>query len=581
MFIDTPSGERIQQLSQVYLGFHEDFVYNPLIAKQQEKCLDINNIPEKWNNPPLIFCYSHRIQDLTKKLETIQNTCIFLFTNSDQNMTYDICKPLLEFDRIKHIFCQNIQFMHEKASFIPIGLANTQWSHGNPEFIKMVNRPINKTSYIFSSFNVSTNTNIREGCLNKIENLNIENKHFSDQESYVNSLASHNFSICPEGNGTDTHRFWESLFVETVPIVTRSPLTEQIYASGIPCVLIDSWETFDINSLPDYSLFKFDETYYNNISFAQVRTDILNKVASLYSSMNVVLSFIGNMPKYTIECIQQLRLFFDGPIYLIYSLIDPSIKTVLDTFRIIYIDYKEVESERFNITSTNKSFCVVDRLNDRKELFKRSYERLYLLDNLLLKYNLTNVWFMEIDILMYCNPNIFTATLQLVPYVYCYHKENHCSSAILYVRDYLSLQPILDSLDQYSNGFMSEMIALNFHYSKNANDILFPLITPYTENIKYWEFYSAFHTFIFDGATIGQYLFGVDPVNNNNTITRNDSSKLDGHVKIWNHGTFEWYKNNKGLNIPYFKTDNTLVPIANLHIHSKDLISAISYDYNN
>jgi hypothetical protein len=139
MFIDTPSGERIQQLSQVYLGFHEDFVYNPLIAKQQEKCLDINNIPEKWNNPPLIFCYSHRIQDLTKKLETIQNTCIFLFTNSDQNMTYDICKPLLEFDRIKHIFCQNIQFMHEKASFIPIGLANTQWSHGNPEFIKMVN----------------------------------------------------------------------------------------------------------------------------------------------------------------------------------------------------------------------------------------------------------------------------------------------------------------------------------------------------------------------------------------------------------------------------------------------------------
>lgn len=564
-------------MAQVYLGFYEDFIYNPLITKQQEKCLDINNIPEKWNNPPLIFCYSHRIHDLIKKVETIQNPCVVLFSNSDENMSYKLCKPLLEYDKIKHIFCQNIEFIHEKASFIPIGLANRMWSHGNPDFIQDINRPINKTNYIFSSFNVSTNKKIREVCLNKMKELNIDNKHFSTQESYINTLASYNFSICPEGNGVDTHRFWESLFVETVPIVTRSPLTEQIHASGIPCILIDSWENFNINLLPKYSSFKFDENYYYSISHAKFRTDILNKVASLYNSMNVVLSFVGNMPRYIIECVQQLRLFFDGPIYLIHSIIDPSIKSKLDTFTINYIDYKEVESERFNMTSRDKSFCVVDRLNDRKELFKRSYERLYLLDNLLLKYNLTNVWFMEIDILMYCNPNIFTATLESVPYAYCYTDIEHCSSAIFYVKDYISLQPILGTLDNFTNIFISEMRGLSDHHNKNNDIILFPLITPSNTNSYFWKNYNLFYTFIFDGAVIGQYLFGVD----RDKYKIKDTSVLKNHLQIWDYGDFKWHKDKNGLFIPYYKSKNTsnLIPICNLHIHSKNLISAVSYTY--
>ena len=88
-------------------------------------------------------------------------------------------------------------------------------------------------------------------------------------------LANHKYSICPEGNGLDTHRFWESLYVRTIPIVIRTPLTEQIRASGIPCVLIDSWNTFSLDSLPEYSSFKFDDDL---ISLAKLQKNIMERL---------------------------------------------------------------------------------------------------------------------------------------------------------------------------------------------------------------------------------------------------------------------------------------------------------------
>ena len=35
--------------------------------------------------------------------------------------------------------------------------------------------------------------------------------------------------------------------------------------------------------------------------------------------MNLILSFVGTLPKYILYCIHQIRLFTKIPIYLIYS----------------------------------------------------------------------------------------------------------------------------------------------------------------------------------------------------------------------------------------------------------------------
>ena len=276
--VDIISGEKVQNLCDIYVGFDEDFNYNPEIAKQKEKCLSIHSIPENWNNPALIFCYSHKISDFAKKVHLIQNPCVIVFGNSDQNISYDLVKPFLESLIVKHIFCQNIEFLHSKASFLPIGIANRMWQHGNPRYIEQINRNTlieRKTGHIFCNFSISTNENLRNKCLESMKKNGIHFCNGFSQENYIEILVNHKYSICPEGNGLDTHRFWESVYVRTIPIVTRSPLTEQIHASGIPCVLIDSWEEFSLDSLPEYSSCKFDDDL---ISLAKLRIDILERL---------------------------------------------------------------------------------------------------------------------------------------------------------------------------------------------------------------------------------------------------------------------------------------------------------------
>ena len=61
------TGEKIQQLCDVYFGFNEDFEFNPVIKNQHNKQFNINNLNSEINNPYFIFCYTHRVIELSKK----------------------------------------------------------------------------------------------------------------------------------------------------------------------------------------------------------------------------------------------------------------------------------------------------------------------------------------------------------------------------------------------------------------------------------------------------------------------------------------------------------------------------------
>ena len=299
--------------------------------------------------------------------------------------------------------------------------------------------------------------------------------------------------------------------------------------------------------------------------------------------MSVVLSFIGNMPPYIYECLKQLRLFYQDDIYLIYSIIAPELKTQIETFNPILISYDTVISSRFNNTCSKRNYAVVDKLNDRKLLFMRSFERFYLLDELIKQRNLKYIWFMELDILMYTSPNTFIETLKDIPTAFAYHRTDHCNSGIFYVKDTEALQPILTSFDNFTEGFISEMRALFAYSAKIKHESLFfPLVIKSSENRLYWKDIDLFNGYLFDGAILGMYYFGIDPIHTNGKIITNNKHTYDMDQKflnIWKYGDLIWQSNQDKLQIPYFKLKESeqLIPVANLHIHSKDLKSAVSY----
>jgi hypothetical protein len=66
--------------------------------------------------------------------------------------------------------------------------------------------------------------------------------------AYLQNLSTHKYAICPPGNGIDSHRIWEALYLGVIPIMLRSVFTEEI-AKHVPCVLLNTWEEFDAAGL--------------------------------------------------------------------------------------------------------------------------------------------------------------------------------------------------------------------------------------------------------------------------------------------------------------------------------------------
>jgi len=299
-------------------------------------------------------------------------------------------------------------------------------------------------------------------------------------------------------------------------------------------------------------------------------------------SVTIVLSFIGPMPAYIYECIRQINVVYKNTIYLIYDQINDELLKKLEEYNISYIPYDTVRSKRFDDRFKQTDFEYIPGLKGRELLFLRSYERFYLLDELIKQKELTSIWFMEIDNLLYVNPSRFLPVLKQKGCVYSYHRPGHFNSGIFYVNDSAALQPMLSSLDTFSNGFRSEMVALHSHYNKTKTDGLFPLVIPTPDADElYWKDYALFDNHLFDGAILGIYYFGLDTYHTQGKIitkTPAQNAMNTRFLNIWNHGEMKWKKNSNGLFFPYFiTTKNERLPVVNLHIHSKDLLSASSY----
>jgi hypothetical protein len=278
------TGEKLQELADVYVGLKSDFEWNPRIAKCTDRFKYLESFNQQWDNPKLVFCYSQRVHAVSVLLHLFKNPCIVIFGNSDENMTQEKCTAFLESPIIKHIFCQNLMFQHPKVSFIPIGIANQQWAHGNLSNFKQYyfyNMHNEKTEPILLSMSLHTNA-ARAKWSSELSKRGITNRHFSSHKDYLDALAASKFCICPEGNGIDTHRLWEALYMKSIPILCRSAFTDVLLAASIPCVLVNSWAEININALPEYDTYDFGEDYTYRISFLKFKNEIICLRDSLF-----------------------------------------------------------------------------------------------------------------------------------------------------------------------------------------------------------------------------------------------------------------------------------------------------------
>ena len=252
MFKDIITGEKIIQLTSCYIftnNYKKHFGKNQKIvefdksfsdAPDERKIYELkkhNKFYIKLDNIPLFF---------SKLAPYLINHKYSLYAhNSDWEYSSDFWKTNKKNNpNIIKIYAQNLPFdclTLKDFVCLPIGIANSEWKHGNLELFDKYKSNNSKTNLCHFNFGIGTCKTERTICFEKMKKYyKFENN--DNQESYVKKLAESKFSICPRGNGIDTHRFWECVYLRTIPIVLDNPFNRYWEAKGIICLIIDDWD---------------------------------------------------------------------------------------------------------------------------------------------------------------------------------------------------------------------------------------------------------------------------------------------------------------------------------------------------
>lgn len=197
------------------------------------------------HDPCIVYTHTFYVNELFDTIRDINHKFIVITHNCDWNVDGRFKIP----DNVIRWYTQNVNILNDKICAIPIGLQNSSWNkYGNK--YKIIEDKIKESQshrgLIYVNFATATNPGARTHCFDLFKNkpwatISSHTQNFDRFEDYVDNVYNHKFVVCPEGNGLDTHRFWEALYLNSIPIVLRSVLTDALY-SYFPVTIVDKWE---------------------------------------------------------------------------------------------------------------------------------------------------------------------------------------------------------------------------------------------------------------------------------------------------------------------------------------------------
>ena len=100
-------------------------------------------------------------------------------------------------------------------------------------------------------------------------NDNISFSTYDDNLKYLEELSRFDFNLCPPGNGLDTHRVWESILVNTHPIVQINNVNVNFFNMGVPLILNKNFENISKTVISEIKEEINLKKYENSIKFIQ------------------------------------------------------------------------------------------------------------------------------------------------------------------------------------------------------------------------------------------------------------------------------------------------------------------------
>ena len=251
----------------------DDLITTQKYLEFSDKTTDITYIKTEtllsWDSHPITVGNSvkkYPIHDYTDKL---------VVGHSDISVTdFMIHTFKLAHPGIKKVYSLNN--LSPNAVGLPLGLTNqtneseSHKIYGNSELlIKIMNERAASDKYLFyANINHSTYPIERipfmryfmskagEGWIRFGENV----QTLEGREAFLRDIHRSMFVACVRGNGYDTHRLWESLYLGAIPIVCLNQFEANVYKDcmDLPIVIIDDWKTIT----PEFLMQKYLEIQY-------------------------------------------------------------------------------------------------------------------------------------------------------------------------------------------------------------------------------------------------------------------------------------------------------------------------------
>lgn len=197
--------------------------------------IQLNKFSELHNGSSIFFCKTDYLLQEFDRIAGLNHDVVLISGNSDYAITDTLVH--LAPPNIKKWFAQNAVSYNPRLEPIPIGLENKlpaqRTGHGVGYFdrvsekeqilLSLQDNTIIPSKFIYANFNMSTNLIHREPIKLISQTLSYitwEEPQL-DLHTFFRSVLNHKMVLCPAGNGIDTHRLWETLYCQRVPITIK------------------------------------------------------------------------------------------------------------------------------------------------------------------------------------------------------------------------------------------------------------------------------------------------------------------------------------------------------------------------
>jgi hypothetical protein len=205
-----------------------------------------------------LFCFLNDNEDINTPIVLISHNSDVTIESSKESVRF---YPSLKEDtfmscslprQIKKWFSQNLNIKNNKVfKSIPIGLERKRWSDGEKhKFLDSCEGvfSVNKKNLLYANYNIQNNPEKRSGDINGIKRV-LDRRYFGPQKYdfsvYAIDIINSEYVLCPTGNGLDTHRAWETLYLGSYPIVEDNFCNRAIF-KDLPVLFVE-----DFNSLSE------------------------------------------------------------------------------------------------------------------------------------------------------------------------------------------------------------------------------------------------------------------------------------------------------------------------------------------